>query len=184
MAGFDSRRAIAIALGDLADLAVVQGDVGRAAVLAEEALAHARAVQHLDLIAELEASVGTKQLRLGNLRGAARHLGEGLRVAQALDDEMHVAHGLTGAAAVCLAGGDAVLATRLSAAARGVLDVMGAPGYEAALQDATATAARAALGQEAFAAAWTAGQEMSREQAIATALATLAPVESASMPPG
>jgi hypothetical protein len=41
VAGFDSRRETAIALGDLADLAVVQGDVGRAAVLLDPDLLRA-----------------------------------------------------------------------------------------------------------------------------------------------
>jgi hypothetical protein len=114
--------------------------------------------------------LGTIRLRQGDRQAAARHLGESLRVAQALGQDLNVAQSLTGTAALSIACGHPEPAARLSAAASGVLEAMGAPGYEPALQQQTVAAARAALGGEVFAAAWAEGQTMPVEDAIAFAL--------------
>jgi hypothetical protein len=164
------RRPIAITLDDLSELAMAQGDTGHAATLAEEALAHYTALQHLDGVPHLSAMLGTIRLRQGDPHAAAQHLEESVRVAQTLGLDLEMAHGLAGTAALCLACGLPEPAARLSAAASAVLEAMGAPGCAPALQHDTVAASRAALGAEAFAAAWAEGQTMPVEDTIASAL--------------
>jgi predicted ATPase/transcriptional regulator with XRE-family HTH domain len=167
---FANRRGVAIALGDLAALALAQGQTEHAAARAEEALAQMTALQHLDSVPHLSAMLGTIRLRQGNLPAAAQHLEESLRVAQALGQELEMAHGLAGTAALCLACGRPEPAARLSGAASGVLAAVGAPGCEPAVQHETVAAAQAALAAEAFAAAWAEGQARPLEETVAAAL--------------
>jgi hypothetical protein len=82
----------------------------------------------------------------------------------------HSPAGRSGTAVLSIACGHPEPAARLSAAASGVLEAMGAPGYEPALQHQTVAAARAALGEAAFAAAWGEGRAMPLQEAIALAL--------------
>jgi hypothetical protein len=128
------------------------------------------ALQHLDQLPHLSASAATIRLRQGDLQAAAQHLEKCLRVAQVLDFDLEMAHGLVGMAALSMARGRSALAARLSAVASRVLKAMGVPGCEPALQQHAVAAAQAALGEAVFAAAWAEGLAMPLEEAIALAL--------------
>jgi hypothetical protein len=73
---------------------------------------------------------------------------------------------------VACAQGQPERATRLCAAVAAMRTAIGAPlpPPERATYDATVATARAALGEDTFAAAWAAGQALPLEQAIAEAL--------------
>jgi hypothetical protein len=76
---------------------------------------------------------------------------------------------LEGFAHVAGAEGDAERAARLFGAAEALREALGAPlpPVERAHYDRSVAATRAALGEEAFAAAWAEGRALSLEQAIA-----------------
>jgi hypothetical protein len=122
------------------------------------------------MVPHLAANLGTIRLRQGDPHAAAQHLEESVRGAQHLGLDLEMAHGLACMAALCIACGRPAPAARLSAAASGVLEAMGAPGCAPALQHEMVAAAQAALGAESFAAAWAEGQAMTVEEAIACAL--------------
>jgi hypothetical protein len=84
---------------------------------------------------------------------------------------------LAGAAAVIRDGGHPVEAARLLGAAAAVRETRPSRvfAHEFALIDQDTAATRAALGEEAFAAAWAEGRAMSLEQAIADTLTEFSP---------
>jgi hypothetical protein len=95
-----------------------------------------------------------------------------LAVFQELADKLWMAQNLEGLAAVAVAQAQSERAARLFGAAEGGRDAIGAPlpPAERSEHDRSVAAARAALGDEAFAAAWAEGRTMTFERAIAYAL--------------
>jgi len=83
-----------------------------------------------------------------------------------------VAAAVEGLAGVARARGEGARAARLWGAAAAARAALGAPPWPAfrPAHEASVAAARTALGEEAFAAAWEEGQALSLEQAIAAAL--------------
>jgi hypothetical protein len=83
-----------------------------------------------------------------------------------------IAHCLEGWASVAGGAGRPEQAARLFGAAEALRDLTNTPRPPAdvADYDRTLAALRAALGEEAFAAAWAAGQAMSLDEAVALAL--------------
>lgn len=169
---------IAISLNNLGIVARQQGDLDQAVARFEEGL---------KLLRELEdtRSVATTLLNLGNVhldqgapdRAAARYR-ESLSLYRELQDRLGVARCLEGMAEIAGTCGDAGRAGRLcgaAAALRAAIGVQLPVGRRANVERTTAVA-RAALGEADFTAAWAAGQAMSLEQAIAEALADVAPV--------
>jgi hypothetical protein len=97
---------------------------------------------------------------------------EGLTLVESVHDQVGLARCLEGLATVAAAQAQGLRAARLggsAAARRAALGVPLPPSARAAFEGAMA-AARAALGEDAFATAWAAGQALSTEQAIAEAI--------------
>jgi len=93
----------------------------------------------------------------------SRDQGSPVNVATALDPLAWAIH----------VGGDPARATRLLAAADGIREGLGLRlrvGADRARVEAELLALRSALGEEAFAVAWAAGQALTVEQAVAEAL--------------
>jgi hypothetical protein len=100
-------------------------------------------------------------------------LKESLALFWELGDKEGIVKNLEGLAAVALSGARSERAARLLGNAEGLRGAMGtplAPG-DRAEHDRSVAAARAALGENAFAAAWAEGRAMDLDQAIADALA-------------
>jgi tetratricopeptide (TPR) repeat protein len=142
------RWGIAQSLTSLASVAHAQCDYGRARRCREQSLV---------LASELEKTWGS-----------AASLGPWSR----LGNPGHIAECLEGLAGLATVGGLPERAARLFGAAQ-ALRGDGGPARPPADQldyDRNVAAARAALGEEAFAAAWAAGRERTREEAIRDAL--------------
>jgi tetratricopeptide (TPR) repeat protein len=154
---------------------LTQGDHERAAKELEDALALARrrgdrlgayiALYNLALLAQAR----------GDHDAAGGLLAEGVRLSVEVRDRANLAYCLAGLAAVAGARGGAERAARLFGAAEGVLETVGGPVYSFYQPDRShherlIAAARAALGEPAFAAAWAAGRALTVEGAVAYAL--------------
>jgi Tetratricopeptide repeat len=102
---------------------------------------------------------------------------ESLAICWELGDKPVVLRDLEGLAAVAVAQGESERAARLFGAAEGLREAIGTPRppAERAEHDRSVAAARAALGEEALAAAWAGGRDLSLEQAVALALQEPAP---------
>jgi tetratricopeptide (TPR) repeat protein len=172
-AGFE----YAALLNNLGLVTLKQGDHARAGALFEESLALHRA-------AGSEAGAIHPLLGLGRVAlgqgdpGRARGLfAEGLALARASGDTRALLHALEVVAALAATQGQAGRAARLTGAAA-TLSAAAAipPGPSGLLGDERQlVAARARLGEEAWAAAWAEGRAMTPEQAVADALDEVAP---------
>jgi predicted ATPase/class 3 adenylate cyclase len=162
-----------VVLNVLADLTRVEGDHARARRLLEESLALARQDGNRDLLAWTLHRLGRLALARGEAGSARADLQEGLELRRAMGHQAGIAAGLEGLAAVAVCGRQPGRAARLLGAATALRQAIGAPLPPVDRPDceATAQAARAALGEAAFAAAWAAGEALTPEEAVAEALA-------------
>ena len=163
-----------MAMGSLqiGHLARAQGDDARAAACYDEALTLAQAGGYKDMIGSIRHNQAYLALHQGEYARAEASLVESLVVSRATEDWGQVAYGVAVMGGVAVAQGQPERAARLLGAAEAWFDV---PGHtidppERAEHDGYIAAARAQLGEEAFAAAWAAGQALTLEQAIAEAL--------------
>jgi transcriptional regulator with XRE-family HTH domain len=112
-------------------------------------------------------------LERGERDEAARLFGEGAALSLEMGDRANIAHCVDGLAVIAGGHGQAERGTPLGAA-EGLLATVGAAVYnyylpDRALSDQIREAARAALGEETFAAALEAGRSLTPEQAVAEA---------------
>jgi predicted ATPase/transcriptional regulator with XRE-family HTH domain len=167
------RTGTAQALADLAGITRQEGALTQAEALCREALALRRALGHRPDIAASLAQLGDLAHERADYKQAAAHYREGLALVQGSGDR--------GAAALCLAGiarlvaarGLPAKATRLYAAAALRSATWWPPsGWDERIaHDQQVVALHGSLGEDAFVAAWEAGQAMGLEQAVAEALA-------------
>jgi tetratricopeptide (TPR) repeat protein len=168
---------IATSLNNLGAVAWRQGDYAAAQAWHEESLALFRALGdpmgtamtlvNLGVIATLRNDVATAQARFA----------ESLDRAQAIGSQRERAWGLLGLVGCAARRGAPAAAVRWLGRVVQDLEARGEalePDTQR-LTDATAAAARAALGPAAYEAAYTAGQALTWEEAIAEALAFAAP---------
>ena len=168
----DEGAGIGYCLNNLALAAHLQGDAARAAALCAEGLAVFEEVGDPWGRAEVLASAGIVARARGDLDGAGAVGAESLALSRAGGPRWLVVAAVEGLAGVAGARGAAARATRLwgaAAAARAALSAPPWPAFRVA-HAADVAAARAALGEEAFAAAWAAGQALSLDEASAAAL--------------
>src|SRR5205807_9482260 len=106
--------------------------------------------------------------RHGDLGPARALLDESLALFRELGHKLEIARDVEGLAAVAVAQAQCERAARLFGAAEGLREAMGAPlpPADRAEHDRSVAAVRAALVEEAFAAAWAAGRAMPLEEAI------------------
>jgi tetratricopeptide (TPR) repeat protein len=127
--------------------------------------------------AEALCQLGHLASHQGNYRQAAARFQESLALLGEAGDKRDVARCLAGRGGLAVAEGQPECAARLLGAAAALLRNSGArlqPIDEAAF-DRSVTAARTALGEDAFAAAWAEGRAMTLQQAMTYALEAAAP---------
>jgi tetratricopeptide (TPR) repeat protein len=181
-ARFDEALALFRSLGDtygighglevLGHLARAQGDDARAAACYDEALTLAQAAGDKDMIGSLRHNQAYLALHQGEHARAEALLVESLVVSRAVGTWNQIAYGLAVMGGVAVAQGQPERAARLLGAAEAWFDAIGfgVGPTERAEHDGYIAAARAELGEEAFAAAWAAGRALTLEQAIAEAV--------------
>ena len=166
----------AMALTHLGVVAYGRGDLAKAAALGEQALGLARAEGDAFTTGFALHTLGLVALAVGDHARAGGRFAEALALDQAAGHREGVLHGLAGAAVLATGRGHAERAARLLGAAAGLAEEIGVRYAlpERAAYERAAAAARARLGESAFAAAWAAGAGMTEEQAVAEATAVMA----------
>jgi non-specific serine/threonine protein kinase len=156
----------------MARAARCQGDLTAAREFGEESLECSRAMGNREGVGQALSELCLTALRQGDLTAAYRFLTQHLAENQQVGSRWGIAIGLEGAAYLAVEQGQPDRAARLLGAAEGIRERFQRPleQFQRGDYEQAVTAARAALGQETFAAAWAAGRALSLEQAIATAL--------------
>jgi predicted ATPase/class 3 adenylate cyclase len=165
---------IGATLDCLAEFAFLKGDLDKATNLVTEALELQRRHQPLWGTSFSLALLGEIALERSDLPAASAYYSESIALAQALGDTTFLGAGLAAIGTIAADLGQAERSARLLGAAEAVYQVAGAWSFIAARNQnrQAIDTARAALGEEAFAAAWAHGRRLSREQATAEALQT------------
>jgi tetratricopeptide (TPR) repeat protein len=167
------RRNMALALSFvLGPVQREQGNLARAVALSEESLALGRELQDGGVIGWACLGLGLATCERGDAARALAALAEGLRLFQARGMRWFMARCLAGLTQVACLRGQMQRAAPLAGATEALLARMNAPlprgdraGYGRAVD-----AVRAALGNDAFTAAYQAGQALPLEQVVAAAL--------------
>ena len=163
---------MALSFTNLGSIAYLQGDYAAAWDFHEKSLAMCAEINNQRGSIYARLGLGLVALAQGQTAAARQFIAESLRLHQETGDRRGTASCLAGLAGAAIASDDFQDAARLAAAAEALLVSIAAkmdtdvrPLYER-----TVAAARAALGEAAFAAAWVEGQKMTLEQAITLAL--------------
>ena len=165
----------------LAQVALSEGDLVTARSRIEEGLAFSRAKGFRGDITEALVVLGRVTAAQGDDAAAQALYGESLALAKELGFKRVIPAGLEGVAAVVAGQGELSWAAHLWGAAEALREAIGTlipPVYRADYESSVA-AARAQLGQKAFAAAWAEGRTMTPEQVLAS---SAEPVSVASAP--
>ncbi|MDQ3856099.1 MAG: tetratricopeptide repeat protein [Chloroflexota bacterium] len=157
-------------LHNLGETALVMGDYERAAALSGESIAIFRGIGYKLFIGLALTNLGYAERHLGNREGARAAYAESMQVFGDLGLSGAVSLGLAGMAGIAAQQGQAMRAARLWAAA--AVLAQGPPAVPAhrAEYERDIVAPRAALGEEAFAAAWAEGAAMKEAEAVRYAL--------------
>jgi ATP/maltotriose-dependent transcriptional regulator MalT len=158
----------AMALSNLGEVAEDEGEYGRATACYQESLALYREVEEKEGIAILTCCMGSIARIQGDYGRAATLYDESLRLYKELGSKLGTAQDLEGMAALLAACGQPEPATRLWAAAEVLREEISAPldNAERTKHEALIAAAREALGEAAFANAWSEGRNLTPEQAL------------------
>jgi tetratricopeptide (TPR) repeat protein len=165
--------------GHLARVALKEGDLASARRLAEESLIVAQETGHDSAAANVLDVLGRVVLRQGLVASARSYLQQSLRIRRELDYLEGIAAGLESWAQLAVAEGDSEGAVRLISVAEALRQKLGMPlpPVEQPEQTALLQAAHESLGEEALAAAWESGQQMTWQEAAAQALGETAAEE-------
>jgi predicted ATPase len=168
---------VARALGNLGEAYYHLGDLEAAAARHEEALVLARQTGRADVEAYQLGDLGNVARQRGDLIRATALQQQALKLKWALGERRQIAITLEDLASIAGAAGQRERAARLLGAATALRERIGAPQPvpERAATEQAVAEARAALGERAWAAAFSAGHECSLEQVIAEALERPAP---------
>jgi len=163
---------IAWSLRALADAVRGQGDLRRARMLLEESLALSRGKEHVWGIARTLASLGSVACEAGEYARALRLYEESLELGRRMGLKHTILLCLEGLARVAVAQGRMERAARLCGTTAALRKDMGwpLPPVKRDEHERTVAAAREALGEEAFAAAWVRGHTLPLEDAITDTL--------------
>jgi non-specific serine/threonine protein kinase len=166
------RRGVAMTLWQLAAVVGEQGDVEQAIALCEESVAVARNLGSDGTIAQALLALGQAAHARGDAQRAGAVLAESLTLMQATGASRAMARCLAALAAVACGHGEMQRTVRVAGASMALFTHYGAAlqRRERALFERTVAAARTALQEDAFAAAWVAGQTLPLDAAIADAL--------------
>jgi tetratricopeptide (TPR) repeat protein len=155
-----------------AQVARRQGDLDRALALGNESLALRRRFGDRNGVSVSLANLGWTVLERGEGRRAAAFFREALSMYLEAGNRRGLAYSLTGLATLAVSQGRAGEAARLLGAADDLERADGAvrtPAYQRRHERLLADL-RAALREDTFTSAWTAGRALSLEQAVALAL--------------
>ncbi len=166
------KRGTAFALNNLGNVAWKQGNSAAARSLFEESLEIKRELGDKWGIANSLINLGNAAKSQGDLVSARSLYEESLAVWHQLGHKQGIADSLVALAGVAVAQEHLRRAAKLFGAAEALRHIFDLPlsPSERAEYDRTLAAARAGLGEEAFATAWDEGQAMTLEQIIAYAL--------------
>lgn len=163
---------IAFSLHQLGKVAYFQEDYPRATKLTEESLARFREIDHKTGIAADLLILGQVACRINADDRARQYLRDSLDLYRELGSKGAVAECLVGFAGLSAAQGKPERAARLLAAADALYHASDSrPGAIIGSDEREVADVRSKLGDVAFAAAWSVGQAMTLEQAVAVALA-------------
>ena len=171
--GTGDLRGAAAAMANLGAIWLARGDERRAAALWEESLAVRRRIGDQGGTAHVLTLLGGLAVRRGAYARATELYHEGLALRRQMGDRDGVAPIFEGLAAVGAAQGDPVHAVQLAAAAEALRAAIGVPlpARERPAHERTLVTLRARLDATAFARAWSEGQALFPEQAMALAAA-------------
>ncbi len=166
---------IAYALAMLATVARYEGHHDKAWALSEECVTLSREVAGKRAIAYATRLAGDVARSRADLSSAVRLYSESLALYQEAGDKWIAQDCLEGLAAVAAALGEYGRAIHLFAAAEAIREALGLTlaSFDQDIHDAHVIAARAALEDTTFTAAWAQGRAMTLEQAIEYALAVV-----------
>lgn len=166
------RRRVALTLGNLGGNAYYQGDYALAHTMFEESLAIARDVGDKRNIAMLLGNLGHTAREQGDYVLAQSFLEESIALKVGMGAPLQMAEALEGFAFLASAQDEWERAVRLWSAGAVLRETARAPipPNEREKYDREMAVTRAALGEEAFAAAWAEGSAMTIEQAVAYAM--------------
>jgi DNA-binding CsgD family transcriptional regulator len=173
----------------LGRLALVQGDPAHATTLLEEGLDLLTTMAHKLGAARAQCYLGLAVWREGDAGRAMALLRESLAAHQARDDPEGITACLEALATMAAGTGrdptGAYRATRLLGAAVAVRETIGAPlpPVDRPAVETVVRQARSTLGEERFAAAWTAGRSLTPDEAVAEALAGTDATSASPRPP-
>ena len=147
------KESLVTSLVNLGEIALEQGDNGQAQIWFDQSLALAHEVGKLEWIALTQRNLGLVALNVGAHTTAAEHLGASLRLYQEGGMMVGVAEALEGCAALALAQEHTRDAVQLLSTAAALRERHGARPTppERRLYEQTSAAARAQLGEAAFA---------------------------------
>jgi len=165
-------RGIAFSLNNLGEVALDRGDDERATVLFAESLALFEEHDGRWGIALLLTNLGNLARRQGHYERATMRYKRSLALYREMDNRVDVGECLEGLASVADAQGRPWRAAQLFGASAALRAAAGTsvPPVDRAAIDAAIGRAQAALGDEAFAQAWAAGEAMPLERVIAQIL--------------
>ena len=160
---------IAWSLGILGWVVLQQGDVVTARSLLQESLALFKELGDRQNVAQSLGGLAWVSFAQGDYAAARVLLEEGLAIFKVLGNKWFIAACFVGLGAVAAAEGEWAWAARLSGAADAQCEAIGAvlPPPVRAMHEFATGAARAQLGEEAFAAAQAEGHTMTPEQVLA-----------------
>ncbi|HET8644645.1 MAG TPA: tetratricopeptide repeat protein, partial [Vicinamibacteria bacterium] len=168
------REYLAVTLVNLGELALKVGDSDQAERHLTEALGELNAIGEQGVTAYTLTMLGDLERRRGANAAAARYYGDALAVNRELGARLGIAQDLERFADLAAAS-DPAGAVRLLGSAAAIRKSLNAPWLplEAADRRATVASARVALGENAYAAAWAAGEALSESEAIREARAII-----------
>ena len=165
---------VAGTLSNLGEVAHARGDRERAEALYEESLAAGRALPNPLAEARALTNLAVVAVETGRHGRAAALHREGLRIYRDLGDRRGIASSLEGLGAAAV--DQPHLAARLYGAASALRDITGSPvpAIEQRAHERGIAAARARLGEAAFAQAWAEGRAADLDAVVAEALSMIA----------
>jgi predicted ATPase len=159
-------------LRSLAHLARREGDSETARSRVEESLAVGHALADKRIIGVSLADLGRVEVDQGHLEAARAVIADSLRLLREIDNTRDIADTLAARASLAAARQGPWRAARLLGAAEGIHERIGAHPWSFGRPDREhdVAAARAALGETAFAAAWAEGRAMTMDETVAYVL--------------
>lgn len=168
----DNKRGIAVSLNELGLIAWSRRDLDLAAALHEESLELRQDLGDKRGIAASLANLGDVAIAQGRYDRAAELLWESVSLSRELGDKQVIAYCLESLATLAMAEGAPRRAAELFGAAEALRERIGLPRPPPARAEysRSTAAVRAAMGEDAFTAAWSHGRALLLDQAVARAL--------------